>query len=340
MREVAARAPVRVDFGGGWTDVPPYATERGGAVCNLAIALYARATLRPYASGIRISSGGVVCESASTPAVPVAGECALGVAALRRARLDRVELVQECDYPIGAGLGGSSAAGVALAAAIAAWHDEPVDSRVLAERSHAVETEDLRIPGGSQDHYAAAFGGALALRYAGTETSVTRIPLSDALVAALEQQCIVAYTGEARISGATITAVIDAYRSRVPRVVAALARMRDLAESMVTALQLERVDELGSLVAEHWEHQRALHERISTSAIERLLEAARASGAHGGKALGASGGGCVVIVSPAARADEVRACVAPLARVLHFTVDRRGAQVGTVGGEGARAWRS
>ena len=38
---VVARAPARLDFGGGWTDVPPYSDEAGGTVCNLAIARYA-----------------------------------------------------------------------------------------------------------------------------------------------------------------------------------------------------------------------------------------------------------------------------------------------------------
>ena len=78
----------------------------------------------------------------------------------------------------------------------------------------------------------------------------------------------IAYTGESRISGATITAVLDDYRDRVPRVVAALARMRALAEQMIDALACENVDELGRLVGEHWEHQRALHEKITTPAID------------------------------------------------------------------------
>ena len=38
------RAPTRIDFGGGWTDVPPYADEMGGFVCNLAITRYATAS--------------------------------------------------------------------------------------------------------------------------------------------------------------------------------------------------------------------------------------------------------------------------------------------------------
>ena len=103
--------------------------------------------------------------------------------------------------------------------------------------------------------------------------------------------------------------------------------MRALATLMIDALEGESVDELGSLVGEHWVEQRALHEKITTPAIDKLLDTARAHGALGGKALGASGGGSVLVIAPAERVDEVRARIAPLARLLPFVVDRMGAHV-------------
>jgi D-glycero-alpha-D-manno-heptose-7-phosphate kinase len=339
VREVVARAPVRVDFGGGWTDVPPYTLEQGGCVCNLAIALYARATLRSCGHGVELEAEGVTYRAESANLLRAEGDAALGAAALRRGGVERVRLEQDSAFPRGAGLGGSSAAGVAVAAAIAAWRHESLSRSALAERSRALEVEELGIAGGFQDHYAAAYGGALALHF-GAEATAKSIPLSDGLVAALERQCIVAYTGASRISGATITAVLDAYRAGVPRVVAALARMRALAEAMIDALAREQVDELGGLVSEHWEHQRSLHERISTPAIEELLATARAHGAFGGKALGASGGGCVVIIAPSERAEEVQARVSALARILPFSVDIQGAHVTDREREGIQAWQN
>ncbi len=312
-----------MDFGGGWTDVPPYTVEQGGCVCNLAIASYARATLRAAARGVESDAGGD----------------ALCTAALRVARLDNVHLEQTSDFPRGAGLGGSSAAGVAVAAAIAAWRDERVSKSELAERSRALEVNELGIAGGFQDHYAAAYGGALALTF-GANTTATKIPLSDSLVERLERQCIIAYTGESRISGATITAVLDGYRDRVPRVVSALAKMRALAVQMIDALTREDVDTLGVLVGEHWVEQRSLHEKITTPPIDALLDAAHAHGALGAKALGASGGGSVVIISPVERADEVRAHVSALARLLPFVVDRVGAHVTIREREESTAWQS
>jgi D-glycero-alpha-D-manno-heptose-7-phosphate kinase len=330
---------VRVDFGGGWTDVPPYTVEEGGCVCNLAIASYARATLRSIASGVELHAEGVEHRADHASMLRADGEASLGAAALRRAQLDDVRLEQSSEFPRGAGLGGSSAAGVAVAAALAAWRGESISRSELAERSRALEVDELGIAGGFQDHYAAAHGGALALTFR-AKTRAEEIPLSDGLVRALERQCLIAYTGESRISGATITAVLDGYRDRVPRVVAALARMRSLAVQMIDALKRESVDELGRLVGEHWEQQRTLHEKITTASIDKLLDTARAHGALGGKALGASGGGSVLIIAPEARMDEVRAQVSPLARLLPFVVDKEGAHVTVREQAETTAWHS
>jgi D-glycero-alpha-D-manno-heptose-7-phosphate kinase len=182
------------------------------------------------------------------------------------------------------------------------------------------------VAGGWQDHYAAAFGGVLGLTFT-DRVSVRHLPVDDALVAALERRCIVAYTGESRISGGTITAVLDAYRERVPRVVRALARMAELARAMADAIAAGALDDLGELVAEHWTHQCALHERITTSGIERALGAARDVGAIGGKALGASGGGCVLAIARDDHERDVREAMSRVATLVPFGVDRDGVRV-------------
>ena len=307
MQTLVARAPARLDFGGGWTDVPPYGEEMGGFVCNLAITRYAVVTLREGAA----------------PTPPVDD---LTSAAMRHAQLDDVAVALTTDFPPGAGLGGSSAVGVALQAAIASWRNETVEREELARRSRGVEVDELGVAGGWQDHYAAAFGGALALAFT-DRIAVRGLAMDDALAAALERRCVVAYTGESRISGTTITAVLEAYRERATRVVQALARMAELARAMADAIATRSLDELGELVAEHWTHQRTLHPRITTPGIERALAAARDAGAIGGKALGASGGGCVLAITRDGNDRDVREAVSRVATLVPFAVDRDGVRV-------------
>ena len=312
MSRLIAHAPTRLDFGGGWTDVPPYSDEEGGFVCNVAITRYAT---------VRVRSAGPLEREVDTRR---ATDSALAEAAVRRAGVRGISVAIECDFPLGAGLGGSSAAGVAVSGALTAWEGKPIDRAALAEQSRAIEVEDLGIPGGRQDHYAAAYGGALALTF-GEETRVRRLPLAPECKAALERQCIVVYTGQSRISGDTITAVLEAYRERNARVLHALGRMKALARAMADAICENQLEELGELVWEQWQHQRSLHPSIPTPLIDSILARARDAGAIGGKALGASGGGCVLVIARADAVDAVTAAVTELApHRITFDIDQAG----------------
>jgi len=329
-RTVVARAPTRLDFAGGWTDVPPYANEMGGCVCNLAIARYATVRISDDEAGATFRAPG---RYERTPV--------LAAAALRRAGVRDVAIDVFSDFPVSAGLGGSSAAGVALAAALAAWRnqwrrgaaDTPDDTErvALAKWSRAVEVEEAGIAGGWQDHFAAAFGGALRLDFGadaeGTTTRIERLAVSDATLDTLIARSVVVYTGESRVSGDTITAVLGAYRTGERGVVDALARMKAIAAEIADALVAGNVDDVGRLLAEHWTHQRALHPAIPTARIDRVIERAAAAGALGAKALGASGGGCVLALASHGREADVRAAVAELGELVPVRVDRAGVTV-------------
>ncbi|CAN5919423.1 GHMP kinase [soil metagenome] len=305
---IIARAPTRLDFGGGWTDVPPYAEREGGAVCNLAIARYATAT-------VVIDNGATNPPRSTDPLVD---------AALRRASLPHATVTVTSNFPVGAGLGGSSAAGVAIAGALAVARGAPLLPHALAALSRATEVDDLGIPGGFQDHYAAAFGGALLLTLSDDHVDVDRISLDARLQAELARRLILVYTGESRISGETISAVRDAYLSSEGRTVRALSRMKALAVEMAAALRGGDVDTLGALVAEHWVHQRALHPAIPTARIDAIIALAAEHGAAGAKALGASGGGCVVAVARQGREKELAQALGTLGELLDFSIDTAG----------------
>jgi D-glycero-alpha-D-manno-heptose-7-phosphate kinase len=247
-------------------------------------------------------------------------------AALRRAKLGAVDVELSSDFPIGAGLGGSSAATVALGAALHALRNESPALDTLAEWSRTVEVDDMRIAGGRQDHYAATFGGALALTF-GEATQVSRIALSPSARSTLERQCILLYTGESRISSTTITAVLDGYTRRERHILDALATMCTLARQMADALRAGDVPHLAQLVDEHWHAQRTLHDGISTPRIDTIERVARAAGATGLKALGASGGGCIIAFADDAHVDAVARAIEPYGERLPWCIDDIGVEV-------------
>jgi D-glycero-alpha-D-manno-heptose-7-phosphate kinase len=119
---------------------------------------------------------------------------------------------------------------------------------------------------------------------------------------------------------------MTAYRQRDPHVLEALKRMRETAEQMPDALAAGNIDALATLVAEQWKHQRSLHSAIPTPAIDETIERAHGAGALAGKALGASGGGCVLLIAGANKVDGVRKAVEPLGELLPFKIDMTGVE--------------
>jgi D-glycero-alpha-D-manno-heptose-7-phosphate kinase len=307
------RAPTRIDFGGGWTDVPPYDVEQGGFVCNVAISRYATVQVSPLP------------EASATAELVVQREADRGLlaAAARRYGVHGARLTLTNDFPVAAGLGGSSAASVAAIAAALKWSNETRSRSEIAEASRELEVLEMGIPGGRQDHYAAAYGGALGLHFR-KWIGVEPITLSAKTTEELPRRCVVMYTGESRISANTITAVMGSYRDESSAVRAALRRMRDLARDMVPALASGDLDSLGRLVGEQWIQQRSLDPAIPTPLIDRMIDTAMKNGAIGCKALGASGGGCVLMIAAAGREDDLRTAVRDLGSEITYSIDASG----------------
>ncbi len=313
-RPIIVRAPTRIDLGGGWTDVPPYCDREGGFVCNIAINRYATATLstdETYDAGRDGASDAVQTETS------------LIAAAVRRATLKNVHITLHSDFPVSAGLGGSSAASAAVLGAIAVAQGRGWDRAEIAEEGRRIEVEELGVAGGRQDHYAATHGGALALTFTDRVAVRTLQPSSDT-IAQFEQRALLIYTGESRISATTINGVLDAYLAGDPGVCNALAAMREIARSMAGSLEGGDLDALGSLLADHWVHQRGLHPAISTPRIDEIVMRAHGAGALGWKPMGASGGGCVLVFCREDRVNPVREAIASLGTFVPFAVDRDG----------------
>jgi len=311
-RTVVVRAPTRIDLGGGWTDVPPYCDEQGGFVCNVAINRYATATARADET-----------YRADPRSAERSGANDLVAAVLRHANVPGVRVDLASDFPVAAGLGGSSSATAAVLGALTHWQGTDWDRAAIAEQGRHIEVDEMGIAGGRQDHYAATFGGALALTFTDT-VRVRRIAIAPATAAEFERRGMLVYTGESRVSGSTINAVMSAYRDHDSRVRDALATMKMLAHDMATVLESGDLDMLGALLAEHWLNQRSLDPAIPTDRIDEIVMRAQTAGAVGWKAMGASGGGCVFVLSGADNVDAVRQVVAPLGTIVPYGLDQAG----------------
>ena len=295
-----AAAPVRLDFAGGWTDVPPFSTREGGVVVSAAIGLHAHAEVRPGGTGLRLVAEdlGARLELPDQAALSAAGPLALLQAGLRLLPVGPCALTTRSDAPPGSGLGSSGALDVALVAALAAARGESLGRREVADLACRLEGVEAGIAGGRQDQVTAAFGGFLRMTFRDPDATVEPLALDPSVLAELERRIVLAYTGASRFSGATIGRVMQAYERGDPAVTGALHGLREVAERMAGALRAGNLALVGGLLEANWRHQRTLDAGMCTPLMDQLSQSMRAAGALGGKAAGSGAGGSMFFLAP------------------------------------------
>ncbi|MCL5291371.1 MAG: GHMP kinase [Actinobacteria bacterium] len=299
---IRSKAPLRISFCGGGTDVSPYPEERGGVVLSTTIDKYAYGSLRPTGDGkISVASldYDVVAKYKADDELLYDGELDLVKAVIKKmGSTQGLELFLHSDAPPGSGLGSSSTMVVCLIGLFKHWLKRPLTDYEIAELAYEVERIDLGIKGGMQDQYAATFGGFNFIEFLGETVVVNPLRIKPDILNELNYRLLLCYTGRTRLSAHILEHQTDAYIQKKEEVVEALDALKDLTIEMKNSLLQGRLNDFGDLLHEAWLSKKKLDANISSLQIDELYEAARERGAVGGKILGAGGGGYLLVFCP------------------------------------------
>lgn len=330
---VRAKAPLRVSFAGGGTDVSPFPETEGGVVLSATIDRYAYGSLRTRDDGTISIESVDFGLSLDFPAEGMAdgtvfdGRLDLVKAAIRRLSMDDTggyDLLLRSTAPPGSGLGSSSTTMVALVGLLREYYSLPLSEYELAHLAWEIERHDLGISGGLQDHYAATFGGFNFIEF-GDRVIVNPLRVRDSTVNELELNLLLCYTGITRESAHIITDQTSRVQTHDPRTLSGLRAQKDLAVAMKAALLRGELDEFGELLGQAWLEKKKLSPLISTDLIDEAYELAMQCGATGGKVTGAGGGGYILFYCDFTRKHRVAAALEKLgASVTEFSFERRG----------------
>lgn len=294
-----AKAPLRVSFAGGGTDVAPFPEREGGLVLNATINRYAYGTLRPRRDDdIEIESVdfGETARFGFGDAMAFDGKLDLVKAAIRRlgGREEGgggFDLFLHSNAPPGSGLGSSSTMMVALIGLLKEFRSLPLTDYEIAQMAYDVERVDLGLKGGIQDQYAATFGGFNFLELHADHVVVNPLRIPADTVMELEHNLLLAYTGRTRQGDHIIEDQTQRFEKSESGAVEGLRMQKQLAVDMKNALLQRRVGDFGALLHEAWQAKKRMSDRISSDYIDEMYEEAMKAGAIGGKVTGAGGGG-------------------------------------------------
>lgn len=317
---VEIRLPVRVNFGGGWTDTPPYCIENGGAVLNAAIRL--NGELPIHISVKRISDYHIEFESQDVGAkgsiytVDEIRDChnpydtfALHKASLMAtgivpAKGDRKlqEILKEIGgglylstevigIPKGSGLGTSSIlAGACVKGLFELLGQKKSDEDIY--RTVLCMEQIMSTGGGWQDQVGGLTNGIkLISTMPGVDQKIKVEPVkvSNKTLSELRERLALIYTGQRRLARNLLRNVIGGYICANAKSVEALEKMKQSAVLMKFYLEHDDIDAFAQLLNDHWKLSKQLDSGSTNTCIDQifvacedLIDAQFISGAGGG----------------------------------------------------------
>lgn len=328
---IRARAPLRVSYAGGGTDVPPYPKLVGGVVLSSTVKNYAYCSISPRDDdkvAIFQENTGANSEAACLKDLNGHSEVSLVKAVAERFEPEHgFDASLRYDALPGAGLGSSSALCVALVGALKEWKRSSMTDYDVANLAYEVERKDVGIPGGMQDQYASTFGGFNLIEFKKEATIVNALRIRRDILNELEYNSLLCFTGTTRQSGGILKRQIESYERKDARVLGALEKMKELTLEMKDRLLTGNLTEFAKLLNSEWELKKLLDHGIRTEESERLLLEARRAGAIGGKLLGAGGGGFLFLYCESGKQNQVQQSIEGLGgRTYPVRFDKDGLQ--------------
>jgi D-glycero-alpha-D-manno-heptose-7-phosphate kinase len=302
---VRCKAPLRISFAGGGTDVDPYRTERGGCVLSTTIDKYVYASCRPRKDRtIQVQSVDydIVAKYNTATDMIMDGELDLVKAVINELRGRRskrgFDLFLQSDAPPGSGLGSSSTLVVGLVSLFKEYFKRPMTAYEVAELAYRIERVDLGLKGGMQDQYAAVFGGFNFIEFDADKVVVNPLRLDVDVINELHYNLLLCYTGQTRTSEGIIDAQVNNFRKGIQASIHAMDQLKDLCVDMKNALLRRKLALFAELLDASWQAKKEMASGITNPRIDEMYNTARKAGAVGGKILGAGGGGYLLVYAP------------------------------------------
>lgn len=324
---IITRTPFRVSFAGGGSDLPSFYHRHEGCVVSTSIDKYMYVVIHPT-----FNRDETIIKYNKTEIVKNCREIQHPIA--RQLLLDHktsgVEIVSTADIPSGTGLSTSSAYTVGLIHAIYAYQGKLCSQERIAREACELEIDKLGESIGKQDQYGTAIGGLKFIRFLQNDTvEVEPLVLRRELQKKLDGNLLLFYTGITHSANeilkeqnANVISAEDKFNN--------LVRMTELAYELRNTLVEGDLDRFGQILNENWQLKRKLASKVTNSAVDKYYDIALASGALGGKLLGAGGGGFLLFYCPKEKQPRLRSALSDLVE-LPFHMEQSGTKVIYVG---------
>ena len=331
--KVVANLPVRVNWGGGWSDTPPYCMEHGGTVLNAAIVLDGKCPIEVVIK--KIEENKIILASTdigsykeftdikelqycSNPydvfALHKAALIVCGVIPFSNCSNQNEEEVtfdellsqigggfylstRAINIPRGSGLGTSSILAGACVKGIYEFLGEDIDFQDICKLVLCME-QIMSTGGGWQDQAGGLKKGIkMITSNAGLDQHINseQIQINDVALKELEKRFCIIYTGQRRLARNLLREVVGKYIGCDPIALEVLYEIQRISVLMRFELEKENIDGFAQLLNRQWESSKKLDSGCTNTCIDQIFYACEDL-IEGRMICGAGGGGFLQVI--------------------------------------------
>ena len=319
------RLPLRVNWGGGWSDTPPYCNEQGGTVLNAAILLQGEMPVEVTLT--RLEKLKIIFESRDMGvygefddlkelqktgdpydpfALQKAALLACGILPPEGGSLTEILTrlgggfkmqTEVTGVPKGSGLGTSSILAAACVRALFEFMGIAHKESDLYGRVLCME-QIMSTGGGWQDQVGGLCPG---IKYITTmpgleqEICVKQVELPEEAMKELQERFCLIYTGQRRLARNLLRDVVGRYVGANPDALYALNEIQKVAALMRFELERGHIDDFAELMNRHWELSQMVDAGSTNTLINQILKSVEQL-TDGQMVCGAGGGGFLQVI--------------------------------------------
>jgi len=294
---IITRTPLRIEIGGGGTDLPSFYSQYGSYFISAGINKYIYVVVndRKY-QGNFVTKYFQVQETEKISRI----KDDLTRACLKFLKIDQpLEIISFSDLAGQSGLGSSGTFCVGLLNALHVFKKEQVSPVKLAEEACHINIDILGSPAGKQDEYAAAIGGFTSFSI--TRRGKVRIHSDEfdpAMISEIERNL---YLFDTHLRRPAKKALDIEKKLNLKKDKGMVGNFRDAEKicfKMKGALLQKDGLILGKLLDEHWQVKRIRPDKPTTPQIDKWYDLGVKNGAIGGTLIGAGRGGFLLFYCP------------------------------------------
>lgn len=286
---IISRTPFRISYFGGGTDFPDWYNNYGGKVISTTINKYCYVNIRTLPPFFKFRYRLRYWKTEEVNKLNQIKHPSIKETLKFKRFFDSIELLHNADLPAQSGLGASSSFTVGLINCINAKKGLISSKRMLASEAAKIEQDRIGEYVGSQDQYAAAFGGFNIIKFNKNKIEVKTIPNNFDNIKILEDSTVLVFTGYQRKASLVEKKKIKNI-SKKKNLYKDINALTNEAEKILDNSK-NIVRDYSELLNEYWNIKKKLSENVSNLKIDNLVRYCQKNGAEGTKLLGAGNGG-------------------------------------------------